>query len=66
MKTIGMSETTINDVLHVLAGILMIGNIEFVSTGGAQVRDRSGKSESLFCVGSFYSAISPGQNFFFF
>ena len=43
MKTIGLSENSISDVLHVLAGILMIGNIEFVSTGGAQVQDRSGK-----------------------
>lgn len=47
MKTIGLSENSISDVLHVLAGILMIGNIEFVSTGGAQVQDRSGKYESL-------------------
>ena len=43
MYTIGLTDATINDVLHVLAGILMIGNIEFVSTGGAQVRDKSGK-----------------------
>ena len=43
MKTIGMSDATINDVLHVIAGILMLGNVEFVSTGGAQVRDKSSK-----------------------
>lgn len=45
MRTIGLSETVMNDVLHVLAGILMIGNIEFMSTGGAQVRDKSGMLE---------------------
>ncbi len=44
MHTVGLSESTINDVLHVLAGILMLGNIDFISTGGAQVRDRSSKS----------------------
>eukprot|EP00794_Sanderia_malayensis_P003678 gene3678-4195_t len=41
MHTIGLDESVINDVLHVLAGILMIGNIDFISTGGAQIRDRS-------------------------
>lgn len=43
MKTIGLSDAAINDVLHVIAGILMLGNVEFVSTGGAQVRDKSSK-----------------------
>ena len=47
MKTIGLSDSSITDVLHVLAGILMIGNIEFVSTGGAQVQDKSGKEDLL-------------------
>ena len=45
MKTIGLSDSLISDVLHVLAGILMMGNIEFVATGGAQVQDKSSKLE---------------------
>ena len=43
MYTIGLNEEQAHDVFQVLAGILQLGNIEFVSTGGAQIRDKSGK-----------------------
>ena len=63
MKTIGMSESIINDVMHVLAGILMIGNIEFVSTGGAQVRNKSGELQTPVCAEKLLRTFSSNVEF---
>lgn len=35
-----------NNLMAVLAAILKIGNINFVTAGGAQISDKSGKCES--------------------
>ncbi|XP_065839578.1 unconventional myosin-X-like [Oscarella lobularis] len=40
MLTMQFSEENINDVFQVLAGILHLGNIQFVTAGGAQIEAR--------------------------
>ena len=43
MRVIGLSSEQINDVHLVLASILQLGNISFITTGGAQVQDKNGR-----------------------
>ena len=43
MKVMLLTEEQIMDVLQLLSGILQLGNISFMSAGGAQVADKSGK-----------------------
>ena len=43
MLTMQFSEENINDVFQVLAGILHLGNIQFVTAGGAQIEARKSK-----------------------
>ena len=43
MRVIGLSNEQINDVHLVLASILQLGNISFITTGGAQVQDKNGR-----------------------
>ena len=42
MRVVGLSEEQINNVHQVLSSILQLGNIEFITTGGAQIQDKSG------------------------
>ena len=39
----GVSNEHFQDMLSVLAGILIIGNLSFATAGGAQVQDKSGR-----------------------
>ncbi len=39
-------EENIKEVLRLLSGILHVGNIEFLTAGGAQVCSKSGKHSS--------------------
>lgn len=38
------SDEEVSDLLQVISGILMLGNINFLAAGGAQVADKSGKT----------------------
>lgn len=42
MRTMQFTEENIHEILRLLAGILHIGNIEFMTAGGAQVSSKSG------------------------
>ena len=44
MEIIGLTNEQIVNVHLVLSSILQIGNVTFVTTGGTQVNDRSGKA----------------------
>lgn len=44
MEILGLSTEQIQNVMLVLSSILQLGNIEFMTTGGAQVEDKNGKS----------------------
>ena len=46
MKVMSFTDEDVSDVLQVIAGVLQLGNVNFVSAGGAQVSDKSG--ENLF------------------
>ena len=63
MHVLGLSEEQMENIHFVLSSILQLGNINFISTGGAQVNDSNGekseiiKSElkhSVLCVLSAY------------
>lgn len=41
MKVMRFKEEHISDILQVLAGILTLGNVTFISAGGAEVNDKS-------------------------
>lgn len=42
MQVIGLTDEQIENVHHVISSILQLGNITFITTGGAQVQDRNG------------------------
>lgn len=42
MKVVGLTQDQINNVHLVLSSILQLGNIEFITTGGAQIQDKAG------------------------
>lgn len=41
------SDEEVSDLLQVISGILMLGNINFLAAGGAQVADKSGTRTKL-------------------
>lgn len=41
MKVMSVADEEISDVLHVLSGVLQLGNVNFMSAGGAQVTEKS-------------------------
>ena len=43
MKVMCFTEEEIADVLQVIAGVLQLGNVNFMAAGGAQVAEKSGK-----------------------
>ena len=45
MQVIKFTKEHIQDVLSLLAAILHIGNVEFITAGGAQVKDMHSKYE---------------------
>ena len=44
MRVVGLNEEQIGNVLQVLSSILQLGNLEFITTGGAQIQDKAGKT----------------------
>ena len=42
MKVIGLSNEHISNVHYVLSSILQLGNISFITTGGAQIDNKYG------------------------
>lgn len=42
MKVMCFTEEEIADVLQVIAGVLQLGNVNFMAAGGAQVAEKSG------------------------
>lgn len=42
MKVMRFTEEEIADVLQVIAGVLQLGNVNFMAAGGAQVAEKSG------------------------
>lgn len=42
MKVMHFTEEEIADVLQVIAGVLQLGNVNFMAAGGAQVAEKSG------------------------
>ena len=55
MKVMCFTEEEIADVLQVIAGVLQLGNVNFMAAGGAQVAEKSGKSETE--TDGFYSCV---------
>uniref|UniRef100_A0A8C4X6Z7 Unconventional myosin-X-like n=1 Tax=Erpetoichthys calabaricus TaxID=27687 RepID=A0A8C4X6Z7_ERPCA len=47
LKVMEFNEEEIRDVLKLLSGILQIGNIEFMTAGGAQITTKAGNHELL-------------------
>ena len=43
MKVMCFTEEEIADVLQVIAGVLQLGNVNFMDAGGAQVAEKSGR-----------------------
>ena len=43
MHVLGLSEEQMENIHFVLSSILQLGNINFISTGGAQVNDSNGE-----------------------
>ena len=44
MRVVGLNEEQIGNVHQVLSSILQLGNLEFITTGGAQIQDKAGKT----------------------
>lgn len=55
MKVMSVADEEISDVLHVLSGVLQLGNVNFMSAGGAQVTEKS--SMSVFFVYFYQSTV---------
>ena len=49
MKVMSVADEEISDVLHVLSGVLQLGNVNFMSAGGAQVTEKSSTTVFLIC-----------------
>lgn len=49
MKVMSVADEEISDVLHVLSGVLQLGNVNFMSAGGAQVTEKSSMTFFLIC-----------------
>lgn len=47
MEVMQFTTEEVHDVLRLLAGILHLGNIEFMTAGGAQVSFKTGKGNSF-------------------
>ena len=43
MRVMRFKEESISDVLHVLAGILSLGNATFIAGNGAQINEKFGR-----------------------
>lgn len=51
MQVMQFTKEEVHDVLRLLAGILHLGNIEFITAGGAQVSFKTGeKAGVLYCM----------------
>ena len=67
MKVMCFTEEEIADVLQVIAGVLQLGNVNFMAAGGAQVAEKSGKymqetetDDFYFCVYSVPFCLKAG------
>jgi len=49
MEVMQFSKEEVREVLRLLAGILHLGNIEFITAGGAQVSFKTGEKPALPC-----------------
>ena len=43
MQVMSFKDDEINDILQLIAGVLLLGNTTFVTSGGAQIEDESGR-----------------------
>lgn len=48
MKVMSVADEEISDVLHVISGVLQLGNVNFMSAGGAQVSEKSSMTIFLY------------------
>lgn len=48
MEVMQFTTEEVRDVLRLLAGILHLGNIEFITAGGAQVSFKTGEKNGYF------------------
>lgn len=49
MKVMSVADEEISDVLHVISGVLQLGNVNFMSAGGAQVAEKSSMTVFFAC-----------------
>lgn len=54
MEVMQFSKEEVREVLRLLAGILHLGNIEFITAGGAQVSFKTGEKPALPCSMSIF------------
>uniref|UniRef100_A0A803WF43 Myosin X n=1 Tax=Ficedula albicollis TaxID=59894 RepID=A0A803WF43_FICAL len=50
MKVVDFSTEEIRDIFKLLSGTLHLGNVEFMTAGGAQVTTKAGESDPSMCV----------------
>ena len=53
LKVMEFSEEEIRDVFKLLSAVLQMGNIEFMTAGGAQITSKGGKRRnynSVYCI----------------
>ena len=62
MKVMSVADEEISDVLHVLSGVLQLGNVNFMSAGGAQVTEKSSMAVflSVFIIKVLYDVGGHG------
>ena len=44
MTVMSFTEEEITDVFQIIAGVLQLGNVNFMAAGGAQIAEKSGKN----------------------
>lgn len=54
MEVMQFSKEEVREVLRLLAGILHLGNIEFITAGGAQVSFKTGEKAAFPCSMSVF------------
>ena len=60
MEVMQFSKEEVREILRLLAGVLHLGNIEFITAGGAQVSFKTGKMTPAFLP----SSLPPFLGFF--
>ena len=59
MKVMRFKPESITDILQILSGILNLGNVTFISAGGTEINEKSGKFETNMKISAAHICMLP-------